>query len=74
MLIYSLECLHLKFYKVSVTNHALQAKLTYAIGFLNYRYVSEIMKSKLRNTFLDICKENIYCQNTNFKSSLQIQQ
>ena len=42
MLIYSLECLHLKFWKVCVTNHALQAKLTYAIGFLNYRYVSEL--------------------------------
>ena len=41
MLICSLECLHLKFWKVCVTNHALQAKSTYVIGFPNYRYISE---------------------------------
>ena len=50
MLICSLECLHLKFWRVCVTNHALQAKSTYVIGFPNYRYISEKITIKVRDT------------------------
>ena len=53
MLICSLECLHLKFWRVCVTNHALQAKSTYVIGFPNYRYISEKITSKVRDRSID---------------------
>ena len=53
ILICSLECLHLKFWKVCVTNHALQAKSTYVIGFPNYRYISEKITSTTLSRSID---------------------
>ena len=72
MLICSLECLHLKFWKVCVTNHALQAKSTYVIGFLNYRYISEKITSKVRESidFQIYTSENTILDMTYFTTYL----